>query len=141
MPAATNYLGVLKDSLFEMEGTDYANQLTRVRLVPDVPSQQIRTLVPDGVINDTDSATYTLEIAGIQKLAAGGLLKLLNESEPGTLLDVTWQPLKDTPGQPEYTLTVKSKPGPVGGDQGAFATFELVLDVEGSATPVDQVSA
>lgn len=131
MPAATNYLGVLKDSLFEVEGQDYANELTRVRLVPDVPTQTIRTLVPDGAISDVDSPSYTLEIAGIQKLATGGFLKLLNDSEPGTLLDVTWEPLTGVVGQPQYTFQVKSMPGPVGGDQGAFATFEMVLTVEG----------
>ena len=135
MPAATDYLGVLKNSLFTVEGTDYANQLTRIRLVPDTPTQTIRTLVPDGSISDVDSATYTLEIAGIQKLATGGLLKLFNDTEPGTLLDVEWEPLKDTVGQPNFVFQIKSMPGPVGGDQGAFATFEMVLQVEGQ--PVD----
>jgi len=138
MPAATNYLGVLKDSLFTVEGVDYANQLTRVRLVPDVPVQNVRTLVPDGNITDVDSAAWTLEIAGIQKLATGGLLKLLNDSEPGTLLDVEWEPLKDAVGQPNYVFQVKSMPGPVGGDQGAFATFEMVLQVEGQPVNVAQ---
>ncbi len=132
MPAATNYLGVLKDSLVTIEGVDYANQLTRARLVPDVPTQTIRTLVPDGAINDVDSAAWTFEIAGIQKLATGGLLKLLNESEPGALLDVVWEPLTDVVGQPQYVFQVRAMPGPVGGDQGAFATFEMVLTVEGS---------
>lgn len=138
MPAATNYLGVLKDSLFTVEGSDHANELTRIRLVPDVPTQNLRTLVPDGNITDVDSAAWTLEIAGIQKLATGGLLKLLNDSEPGTLLDVEWEPLKDVAGQPNYVFQIKSMPGPVGGDQGAFATFEMVLQVEGQPVNVAQ---
>lgn len=138
MSAATNYLGVLKNSLVTFEGVDHANELTRARLVPDVPSQTIRTLVPDGSISDIDSATWTFEIAGIQKLATGGLLKLLNDSEPGTLLDVEWEPLKDVAGQPNYVFQVKSMPGPVGGDQGAFATFEMVLQVEGQPVDVAQ---
>lgn len=131
MPAATNYLGVLKDSEVLIEGTDYANQMTRSRLVPEVPVQTIRTLVPDGNISDVDSPAWTWEIAGIQKLATGGLLKLLNDATPGDLLDVVWQPLKDVVGQPQYAFTVKAKPGPIGGDQGAFATFEMVLELEG----------
>lgn len=138
MPAATNYLGVLKDSQFTVEGVDHANELTRIRLVPDVPTQNLRTLVPDGNITDVDSAAWTLEIAGIQKLAVGGLLKLLNDSEPGTLLDVEWEPLKDVAGQPNFVFQVKSMPGPVGGDQGAFATFEMVLQVEGQPVNVAQ---
>ncbi len=135
MPAVTGHLGVLKDSLVEISATDYANQLTRARLVPDVPTQTVRTLVPDGAITDVDSAAWTFEIAGVQKLATGGLLKLLNDTAPGTLLAVTWQPHKDVVGQPEYTFNVVSKPGPVGGDQGAMATFELVLEVVGAPVP------
>lgn len=134
MPAATGYIGVLKNSLVTIEGTDYANQMTRSRLVPDVPTQQVRTLVPDGAINDTDSAAWTWEIAMIQTLATGGLLKLLNDSTPGTELDVVWEPVKGTVGQPRYTFVVKSMPGPVGGDQGAFGQTEMVLQVVG--TPV-----
>lgn len=137
MPAATNYLGVLRDSSVEIEGTDYANQMTRARLVPEVPSQTVRTLVPDGAINDVDSPAWTFEIAGIQKLATGGLLKLLNDSAPGTLLDVVWEPKTGVAGQPQYTFQVRSKPAPVGGDQGAFATFELVLEVEGDPVVAD----
>lgn len=134
MPAATGYIGVLKDSLIEIEGTDYANQMTRSRVVPDSPEQTVRTLVPDGAISDNDSASWTWEIAMIQKLATGGLLKLLNDSAPGTELDVVWEPRKGVVGQPHYAFTVKSKPGPVGGDQGAFGQTELVLSIIG--TPV-----
>lgn len=138
MPAATNYLGVLKDSLFTVEGTDYANQLTRVRLVPDTPTQTLRTLVPDGSISDVDSPTWTLELAGIQKWATGGFTKLLNDTAPGTLLDVVWEPLTDVVGQPQWTFQVKAMPVGAGGDQGAFATFEIVLAVEGQPVEVPQ---
>lgn len=136
MPAATNYLGVLKDSEVTIEGTDYANQMTRSRLVPEVPTQTVRTLVPDGTISDVDSPAWTWEIAGIQKLATGGLLKLLNDAEPGALLDVVWAPLQGVAGQPQYSFTVKAKPAPIGGDQGAFAQFELVLELEGEPVEV-----
>lgn len=139
MPAATGYIGVLRDSLIEIGATDYANQMTRARLVPEVPTQTIRTLVPDGAITDVDSAAWTFEIAGIQKFATGGLAKALNDAEPGDILAVTWQPKKDVVGQPEYTFNVVAKPVPVGGDQGAFGTFEAVLEVVGS--PVESAIA
>lgn len=140
MPAATGYIGVLKNSLVEFEGTDYANQMTRARLVPDTASQQIKTLVPDGSITDVDSPTYTFEIAGIQKDATGGLAKLLNDSAPGTLLDVVWEPLTAHAGQPHYEFQVRSQPVPIGGDQGAFAVFEVVLQVEGTPVRTDATS-
>lgn len=137
MPAATNYLGVLRDSLVELDGTDYANQMTRARLVPEVPTQTVRTLVPDGAINDVDSPAWTFEIAGIQKLATGGLLKKLNDANPGDLISVEWEPKTGVTGQPHYEFQVRAKPAPIGGDQGAFATFELVLEVEGEPVTTD----
>lgn len=132
MPAVTGHLGVLKNSLVEIETVDYANQLTRARLVPDTPSQQLRTLVPDGAISDTDSASWTFEIAGVQKHNTGGLASVLNAAVPGTLLEVEWEPVKGAVGQVKYTFEVVAQPVPVGGDQGAFATFEAVLRVVGS---------
>jgi hypothetical protein len=131
MPAATGYIGVLRDSLIEIGATDYANQMTRARLVPDVPSQTVRTLVPDGALTDVDSAAWTFEIAGIQKLSTGGLVKALNDAEPGDILAVEWEPKKGVVGQPSYTFNVVAQPVTVGGDQGAFATFEAVLAVVG----------
>jgi hypothetical protein len=134
MPAVTNHMGVLKNSEILVNGTDYANQMTRSRLTPDTPSQQLRTLVPDGTITDTDSASWVWEIAGIQKYATGGLAKLLNDATPGDLLTIVWEPRKDVTGQPTISFTVVAKPVTVGGDQGGFATFEAVLEVVGSPT-------
>src|SRR5262245_30283693 len=115
MSAATGLIGVLKDSEVKCDDTDYTNQLNRFRLVPDTPSSTRRTLVPDGAVTDTDSATWTVEIAGEQKYTAGGFTKLLNDSPEGTELDFAWQPVKDVVGQPEVTFTAKSKKVPVGG--------------------------
>ena len=53
MPAPTGAL-VLCDSLFTVDGTDYANQVRKVRLVPDQSIQTYRTLVPDGAVQDVD---------------------------------------------------------------------------------------
>jgi len=135
MPAVTGHIGVLKNSMVEVEAVDYANQLTRARLVPETPSQTTRVLVPDGTITDVDSPAWTFELAGLQKLSTGGFAKMLNDAEPGDLLDVVWQPVKDVATQPQYSFTVVAKPVPVGGDQGAQGTFEIVLEVIGQ--PVD----
>lgn len=139
MPAATGLIGVLKDSLIQVESTDYANQLNRFRLVPETPVQVRRVLVPDGSIVDTDSSVWTLEVAGEQKYTTGGFAKLLLDSEPGTHLDVEWEPLAGVAGQPSVTFTVVSKPVPIGGDQGAAGLFEIVLEVVGQ--PVFDVIA
>jgi hypothetical protein len=132
MAAVTGHIGVLKDSLVEFETVDHANELTRARLVPETPEQTVRTLVPDGAITDTDSAAWTFEIAGLQKHVTGGLGYLLNTSEPGTLLDVVYEPKAGLVGGVHYEFQVSSKPIPIGGDQGAQGTFELVLSVQGS---------
>ncbi len=132
MPAVTGHIGVLKSSEVLINGTDYANQLTRARLVPETPSQSLRTLVPDGTITDTDSASWTFEIAGIQKHATGGLAALLNAAEAGEILEVEWEPRKGVVGQPHYVFEVVAKAVPIGGDQGAFGTFEVTLDVVGA---------
>jgi hypothetical protein len=131
MPAVTGHLGVLKDSSVEIDSVDYANQMTRARLVPDTPSQTLRTLVPDGAITDVDSPTWSFEIAGVQKLADGGLAKVLNDATPGDLLEVVWAPKAET-GEVQYTFDVVAKPVPVGGDQGSQAVFEAVLEVVGA---------
>lgn len=137
MPAVTGHIGVLKDSLVEIEGTDYANQLTRALLTPDTPSQTTRTLVPDGAVTDTDSASWTFGLAGLQKFATGGLARVLNAASPGDLLDVVFEPRAGVVGQPHYEFQVVAKPVPVGGDQGNQATFEIVLEVIGQPTESD----
>ncbi len=131
MPAVTGHIGVLKDSLVEVEGVDYANQLTRSRLVPETPSQTVRTLVPDGAVTDTDSASWTWEIAGLQKYATGGLTELLLNASPGDILEVVYEPRRGVVGQPHYEFSVVVKPTTIGGDQGAFSQFELSLEVQG----------
>jgi len=131
MTAITGHIGVMKNSLVEIEAVDYANQLTRARLVPDTPSQTTRVLVPDGTVTDVDSASWTFEIAGLQKQATGGLASVLNAATPGDLLDVVFEPSKSVSGQPHYVFQVVAKPVPIGGDQGNQATFEVVLEVIG----------
>jgi hypothetical protein len=132
MPAVTGHIGVLKNSLVSIEAVDYANQLTRARLVPETPSTTLRTLVPDGSITDVDSPVWTFEIAGVQKQATGGLASVLNAATPGDLLDVIWEPVAALVGQPHYVFQVVAKPVPVGGDQGGQALFEAVLEVIGA---------
>src|SRR4051812_16797518 len=99
---------VLRDATFTIEATDYANQCTSVVLTPDQPSQTLRTMVPDGIVQDVDSAVWTCSINGIQDYkAAQGLARLLTDSS-GTELDIVFTPKNGT-GNATATVTVKGK--------------------------------
>lgn len=131
MPSPINTF-VMRDALVTVEAVEYANQCWVARLVPEVPIQSQRTLVPDGVITDVDSAVWTFEITFAQINKTGGLAKVLRDAEPGTEMDVVLTPHDTGVGSPSATFTVKSLPGPFGGTQGALANNELVLPVVGS---------
>lgn len=133
MPAPFNTF-VMRDASVVVDEVEYANQVWRARLVPDVPIQQQRTLVPDGVIVDVDSAVWTLELTFAQINHAGGLAKLLRDAAPGTEMDMVLQPsgaAAQVNGSPFATFTVKTLPTPFGGTQGELANNELVLPVVG----------
>lgn len=128
--AAVTGVYVMKDSSIEIDSVQYNNQLTRGRLVPDVPIQTKRTLVPDGVLQDVDSAAWTFEVAAVQKNDAGGLAKALRDATPGSELDVVYAP-QDGLSMPQVTFTILALPVVFGGDQGAWVDFEAVFPVIG----------
>ena len=130
MAAATGVY-VLKDASVTIEAIEYNNQCTRARLVPDVPIQQRRTLVPDGVVSDVDSAIWVFEVAALQKNNAGGLAKALRDAAPGDQLDVVLVP-QDGLSMPQATFTILALPVVFGGDQGSWADFEASFPVIGS---------
>lgn len=141
MPAPANTF-VYRDASLTVDETEYANQVWRARLVPDVPMQSQRTLVPDGVIVDVDSAVWTLELTFAQINKTGGLAKLLRDADPGTEMDVVLQPngaADATVGEPTATFTIKTMPVAFGGEQGQLAQNEMVLPVVGQ--PVFGVTA
>jgi hypothetical protein len=129
MPAPTG-AHVYRSALITLDGTDYANQVRVARLVPDVPIQSYRTLVPDGVVQDVDSAIWTFELQGLQINIAGGLAKALRDATPGDELTVVLVP-KIGSGQAQATFTALALPVPFGGEQGSFLTHETVLPVIG----------
>jgi hypothetical protein len=129
---------VYKNAIVTIDEVEYANQCTKARLVPDVPIQTVRTLVPDGVVQDVDSAVWTFEVSALQINTAGGLALALRTAAPGDEIDVILQP-KAGFSQPKATFTVMALPAPFGGDQGAFLTMELVFPVKGA--PVFGTSA
>lgn len=130
MTAATGVY-VLRDASVTIDSVEYNNQCTRARLVPDVPIQTKRTLVPDGAVSDVDSAAWTFEVAALQKNDAGGLAKALRDATPGAELDVVLVP-QDGLSKPQATFTILALPVTFGGEQGSWADFEAVFPVIGS---------
>ncbi|MBQ1042367.1 hypothetical protein KBX03_07595 [Micromonospora sp. C72] len=135
MPA---YAGaaVYRDASITIDGTEYANQLTKARLVPDTPIQTVRTLVPDGAVVDVDSTTWTLELSGFQSIAVtgSGLADALSDAAQGEHLDVVLTPKKGA-GLRKKTFTIVAVPVEFGGEQGNFMTFDATFPVVGE--PVD----
>jgi hypothetical protein len=121
---------VLKDASVTVDDVEYNNQCTRARLVPDTPIQTVRTLVPDGIVQDVDSPAWTFEVAALQKNGAGGLAKALRDATPGDVLEVVLVP-QDGLSMPQATFNILAMPVVFGGDQGKFADFEAVFPVQG----------
>jgi hypothetical protein len=129
---------VWRNATVTIATVEYANQLRIARLVPDVPIQSYRTLVPDGAIQDVDSPLWTFEITGLQINRTGGLAKALRTAAVGSELEITLAP-HDAVGEDTAEFTVLALPAPFGGTQGEFGTMELVLPVLGQ--PVFSVIA
>lgn len=127
MPSPTGAM-VYRDALITVDGTDYTNQLKKARLVPDQPVQSYKTLVPDGVVQDTDSEIWTFEIEGLQINIAGGLAFYLRGLAGGTQIACVLQPKRGV-GLPTATFTAIAMKVPFGGEQGAFLDHALVLPV------------
>lgn len=127
---------VLKDALVKIEAIDYAAQCTSVVLTPEQPTQTIRTMVPDGIVNDTDTPVWTAAINGIQDYVdAQGLARFLTDMQ-GTKVDIEFEPKK---GGVKATITATAKAIPFGGEQGAFTTFSTELPCDGQPVFVDPV--
>jgi hypothetical protein len=136
MPAATG-AHVMRNALVTIDEVEYANQCTKARLVPDTPVQSVRTLVPDGVVQDVDSTVWTFELSGLQIWNNGtGLADALNDAA-GTEIEVVLQPRVGT-GQSTATFTIIAMPVEFGGEQGNFREFEAEFPVIGA--PVFETS-
>jgi hypothetical protein len=119
---------VLKDVSITFAASDYANQCTKARLVPETPTQTLRTLVPDGVVQDTDTPVWTLELSGIQDyVQAQGLARYLTDNA-GDQVEIILTPRS---GGVAATCDVILKAVAFGGDQGAFTMMEVELPVVG----------
>jgi len=126
---------VAKNATLTIAAVAYANQVRVARLVPEADIQTYRTLVPDGIVQDVDSASWTLELTGLQINKDGGLAKALRAMTPGDTVAVVLAPQVGE-GQ-SAAFSVMAVPVPFGGEQGSFATMELVLPVIGQPVYTD----
>lgn len=124
---------VVKNAVVTIDSVTYANQCGSAQLIPDTPIQTYRTLVPDGAVQDVDSATWTFKVTFLQVNKSGGLAKALRTATAGDQLDVTFAP-NNTTGQDNATFTIIAMPPPLGGDQGKFADAEMTFPVLGQPT-------
>ncbi len=123
---------VAKNATLTVAAVAYANQMRIARLVPDAPIQTYRTLVPDGIVQDVDTPSWRLELTGLQINKDGGLAKALRALTPGDNIACVLAPEAGEGQSAAFSAMVV--PVPFGGEQGAYATMELVLPVIG--TPV-----
>lgn len=126
---------VMKNSIVTIGAVQYANQLRIAQLVPEAPIQTYRTLVPDGVVQDVDSAVWTFEATGLQINKEGGLARALRAYAPGETIAVVLTPQSGEGDSAAFT--VMAVPVPFGGEQGGFATMELVFPVIGQPVITD----
>jgi hypothetical protein len=128
---------VMRNAVITIDDVVYGNQVTKARLVPDTPIQTLRTLVPDGVVQDVDSTIWTLELSGVQAYGTGSLGAALNAAS-GTQIEVIVQPKAGT-AQDVATCTIIAMPVEFGGEQGNFRTFDATFPIVGA--PVFSQSA
>jgi hypothetical protein len=125
---------VMRNAVVTFGASAYSNQVSKARFVPDTPIQTMRTLVPDGIVQDIDSTAWTLELSGIQDLvAARGLSRYLFDNN-GDTVTVEVEPKA---GGVSVTASVIVVPTELGGEQGDWAQFEIELPVIGQPTLTD----
>lgn len=119
----------------EGDGTDFGLQLTSITATPDVATERIKTVKPEGRFASVDDPEWSLDLgylygyddAGAVEQAFSSYLLMHN----GEIVPFIFRPLHAVAGSPEYTGEVHLVAGPLGGDQGAFSTQTVSLPVEG----------
>lgn len=106
----------------------YSGQLTKARLVPDTPTQTMRTF--DGVDKDRDEPSWTLELAGHQDRGAGGLAAAIDAAvTAGEAIEIVIQAKSGT-GQDVATCMFIPVPVEFGGESGEWKLFDQTFEVE-----------
>lgn len=118
---------VFRNPTVTIEAVAYTNQVSKARLVPDTPTQTMRTF--GGVDKDRDTTAWTLELAGHQDRGAGGLGDALDDAAAAGLpIEIVIQAKPGT-GQDVATCEIVPVPIEFGGEAGAWKAFEQTFEV------------
>lgn len=110
-----------------LDDVEMKAQISKARLVPDTPTQTMRTW--GGVDKDRDSTSWTLELSGHQDRGAGSLGAALDAAiAAGDNVEIVIQPRAGT-GQDVATCTFVPVPIEFGGEAGEWKAFEQTFEV------------
>jgi hypothetical protein len=119
---------VFRNPIVTIDDVVYTSQCTKARLVPDTPTQVMRTF--GGVDKDRDTPSWTLELAGHQDRGAGGLAAAIDAAvTAGDAIEII---IQAKPGSGQDTATCNFIPVPVefGGESGEWKLFDQTFEVE-----------
>lgn len=118
---------VFRNPTVEIDEVAYASQVSKARLVPDTPTQTMRTF--GGVDKDRDTTSWTLELAGHQDRGAGGLADALDDAAAaGVPIEIVIQ-AKAGAGQDVATCNIIPVPVEFGGESGEWKLFDQTFEV------------
>lgn len=118
---------VFRNPTVEIDEVAYASQVSKARLVPDTPTQTMRTF--GGVDKDRDSTSWTLELAGHQDRGATGLAAALDAAATtGDPIEIVIQ-AKPGAGQDVATCSIVPVPVEFGGESGNWKLFDQTFEV------------
>ncbi|MCM4080410.1 hypothetical protein [Paractinoplanes hotanensis] len=118
---------VFRNPTVEIDEVAYASQVSKARLVPDTPTQTMRTF--GGVDKDRDSTSWTLELAGHQDRGTGGLAVALDAAATaGDPIEIVIQAKAGT-GQDVATFSIVPVPVEFGGESGNWKLFDATFEV------------
>lgn len=118
--------GLMKYAVVKIDSVEYAQYAQTALLSADTPSQTYATLVPDGNIVDTDSPTWSFQLAGAQQTALATALR----AAQGTIVEVEFQ-AEHGAGKEVATFNAAVTAIPFGGTKGQFRAFDITMAVEG----------
>jgi hypothetical protein len=112
---------------FKVDGVEYKDQVSKVRLVPDTPTQTMRTW--GGVDVDRDSTAWVLEVTGHQDRGTGGFAKALETAiAANDTCDFEIVPRTGI-GEDKAAGTFVPVPVEFGGEAGSWKSFEAEFGV------------
>lgn len=129
----------MKDCTFEVGGTDYAGELSSVRIVPNSSQVNWHGLTPDSAFSESSAPTYAVQVGYAQDWEDPASWANLLYDEEGTTQVVTFKPKGG--GTVSWSVNVNLIPGEIGGDVGTFAESSVTLGCDKPVKVVTPLAA